>query len=181
MSSRIAAIHGVDGTADATSVHGASMPSIAFDGMLGPDHNYWHSAPSCGAESTLGCPAWCTVNFTRSWACETDDCAPCKGECEKAELSLADMNRGIATVALQKLEKQLELTDKVQAAVRQLQPLCFPDRGVLKVETAQLRIALQEHEAAGVPDSFLDKYRDRLRAANEAQDLLKRATEIEQS
>ena len=92
---------------------------------------------------------------------------------------LSTMNRNQAVSAFEKLEAKLALVDVTQEAVNHMEELGWPSGGVLKIKSAQLRIALDDATKASVPDELLERYRERKAEADEAQLLLKKKQQLE--
>jgi len=84
-----------------------------------------------------------------------------------------------AAEAFEALQAQLVQVELVQSTVAALEALGFAEGGILKVKSAQLRIALDTARADKVPEVLLEKYVDRYAEAAEAQKLLDHAHQLE--
>lgn len=86
---------------------------------------------------------------------------------------LAPMTKPELSDVVGALTRQIEEIEAAQQTVKEMRALAYPERGILKVATAKLRLALDEAKQSGVPESLLRSYRERLGEASLAQEHLK--------
>jgi len=86
---------------------------------------------------------------------------------------LASMSHSAVADLVEALIEQIGKVEQAQGVNDELHVLAYPKRGVLRVATAKLRLAIDDAQQNGVPELLLKPYRERLVEANAAQDLLK--------